>query len=176
MSWAYGRQTPDTALMRFMARRFPSTATCLDIGSGEGANARELAARGHRVFSIDKDPKVKPPLSEFPCWHFPEDVNELTDIGPFDIIYDINTLCHVERPPWRKINSWLKSNGIFFSICPSFTSPKYIGDGKKFTRTYAEGGLRETLRAHFAEVKIYQRSEPDFRGRDLESFIAVCSP
>ncbi len=180
MSWVFGRQSPDTALMRFASVRFPQTATCLDIGCGEGSNARELAARGHRVFSIDNDPLVGPPVPETPAWHAYADVCEYKFTervsGLFDLIYDVNTLCHVEYPPWKKINSWLKSNGLFFSICPSFTSPKYIGDGKEFTRTYAEGGLRETLRAHFAEVKIYQRSEPDFRGGDLESFIAVCNP
>ncbi len=180
MSWGFGRQVPDSALMRFVALRFPYTATCLDIGSGEGANARELAARGHRVFSIDSNPKVQAPVPETPAWHAYADICEYkftdTICGLFDIIYDINTLCHVEHPPWEKIKGWLKPEGIFFSICPTYTSPLYIKVGKDFTRTYGEGGLRETLNPFFKEIRIFWRSEPDFKNNSLESWIVEARP
>ncbi len=176
-TWAKGRQAPDTALLRFVAHRFPYTATCLDIGSGEGANARELSRRGSRVFSIDKDPTIAHPLWNFPEWHVCDDICQHDYKGPFDLIYDINTLCHVEYPPWKKIASWLKpERGIFFSICPTYNAPPYIGIGKEFTRTYAELGLRETLKPYFGEVTIYRRTEPDFLGHDLDSWIGVARP
>ncbi len=177
-TWAKGRQAPDTALLRFVSHRFPYTATCLDIGSGEGANARELSKRRNRIFSIDRDPNVSCPNIAYAEWHRTEDICEAEYSGsPFDLIYDVNTLCHVERPPWLKIASWLKPDkGVFFSICPTYNAPPYIGIGKEFTRTYAELGLRETLEPYFDEVRIYRRTEPDFMGHDLDSWIAVARP
>ncbi len=134
MSWPEGRQTPDNNLLRFITRRFPFyTGTFLDIGSGEGANARELTIRGHDVFSIDSNPDVQPP--SLPPWHSCVDVKEfICEKHRFDVIYDINTLCHVEDPPFKKIKSWLKPNGFFFSICPQFGSSSRIMEGKDFTR------------------------------------------
>ncbi len=163
--------------MRFVHLRFPRTGTFLDLGSGEGANARELWIRGHRVFSIDKDPHAPIPVKETPAWHFRVDICEFEFKGPFDLIYDINTLCHVEHPPWEKIRGALKpEGGIFFSICPTFNSPSYIGIGKDFTRTYAELGLRETLQPFFEEIKIYRRTEPDYKGHELDSWIVEARP
>ncbi len=176
MTWAFGRQTPDTALMRFVSHRFPYTGTFLDVGSGEGANARELATRGHRIFSIDKDPHAPVPVQETPAWHNCADICESEIKGPFDLIYDINTLCHVEYPPWEKIRDGLKPEGIFFSICPHYVSPKYIEDGKKFTRTYAELGLRQTLEPYFSTIRIYERFEPDFKENYLRSWIVEARP
>ncbi len=176
MTWEFDRQSPDTALMRFVRRRFPYTGTFFDVGSGEGANARELATRGHRVFSIDKDPLAPIPVQETPGWHVSGDICEYPLKGPFDLIYDVNTLCHVEHPPWEKIKKALKPEGIFFSVCPTYHSPQYIALGKEFTRTYAELGLRETLQPYFVEIRIYWRHEPDFKGNALESWIVEARP
>ncbi len=169
MIWAFGRQSPDTSLMRFVSHRFFSPTHMLDIGSGEGANARELKQRGHRVKTNDVDLTTNPDI--------PGDIREL-ELSPhsFDLIYDINTLCHIERPPWGNIKSWLKPEGIFFSICPHYLSPTYIGDGKGFTQTYAEQGLRETLQPYFNQIKIECRSEPDFRDGQLQSWIVEARP
>ncbi len=131
-TWPYGRQTPDNNLMRFM-ERFPFDSYLLDIGSGEGANARELIIRGHAVISLDLNPDVPAPVS--PVWHKCVDVRDFEhEGGRFDCIYDINTLCHVEDPPFKKIKNWLKPNGFFFSICPQFGSCSRIMEGKDFTR------------------------------------------
>ncbi len=135
MTWPFGRQTPDNNLMRFVSRRIPPHATILDIGSGEGANARELYLRGHMVFSIDKDPNVEPPIWEMPGAHCCGDICDLGYTkGPFDLIYDVNTLCHVKDPPFKKIKGWLKGTGVFFSICPQFGSSSRVMEGKEYTR------------------------------------------
>ena len=127
MVWAFGRQTPDNNLMRYVAHRFAYPATFLDIGSGEGANARELRERNHNVITVDKDPAVE-------CNH-PCDIRDFNPTWregvPYDLVYDINTLCHVEDPPFEKIRSWLKPEGVFFSVCPTHHGPKYIA-GRRF--------------------------------------------
>lgn len=167
MKWKEGRQTPDTALMRFVYHRFLSPAVCLDIGSGEGANARELRQRGHNVITVDTDSRVMADVTG--------DVRELSG-GMFDCIFDVNTLCHVEDPPFEKISSWLKPDGYFFSICPTNFAPRYIQDSKDFTRTASELELREMLQPFFKEVKINWRSEPDLRvprSSQLESWIVT---
>ena len=170
MTWAFGRQTPDNSLMRFVSRRFFSPATFLDIGSGEGANARELREkpRYHKVITLDKDPNVE---ANHCC-----DINNYKPDEQFDLIYDINTLCHVEDPPFKKIRSWLKPAGVFFSICPTALAPEYIALGKDFTRRVDELELRWMLDPFFAIVKIEWRSEPDFRGNQLESWIVEARP
>ena len=175
MTWVFGRQVPDTSLIRFVSHTFPHPATMLDIGSGEGANARELRLRWHEVITVDKDPTVE-------CNH----CCDIRDYRPdpwesFDLVYDINTLCHVENPPFEKIRSWLKPKGVFLTICPTHSAPPYIREGKSFTRTTSQYDLRETLQPFFANMKIYERFEPAFRIDDdenckdfLDSWIAVC--
>lgn len=140
--------------MRFAAKRFPYTGMFLDIGSGEGANARELALRGNRVFSIDKDPNVEPPLEGFPAWHHTGDVCFEPSFGrSFDLIYDINTLCHVEDPPLERIKNWLKPSGVFFSICPQFGSCSRVMEGKDFTRFLPMKDVEKFYGA-FSDVKV----------------------
>ncbi len=171
MTWAYGRQVPDTSLMRFVGRRFLWTAYMLDIGSGEGANARELLIRGYEVLTIDKDSSVNPHICKDIRWWKPMK-------GKFDLIYDINTLCHVEDPPFEKIKSWLKPDGIFFSICPTALAPKYIEEGKDYTRRVDEVELRLMLQPFFSFIKIHYREEPGYRGEDdqLHSWIVEARP
>ncbi len=171
MTWTEGRQTADNSLMRFVSRRFFSPATCLDIGSGEGANARELIERNHVVKALDKD--------EWCVADYHRDVREFDGHGgPYDLIYDVNTLCHVEDPPFEKIRSWLKPEGIFFSICPTDAGPKYIDWGKPYTRRITEFGLREMLQPFFKEIRIRWRSEPGYRydHDQLESWLVEARP
>jgi SAM-dependent methyltransferase len=150
-TWPFGRQTPDNNLMRFVSKRFPGPADMLDIGSGEGANARELKKRRHKVITIDKDPECKADIT----W----DISTLTAdgwIGAFDLVYDVNTLCHVVAPLeglFTSIKEWLKPEGIFFSICPQFGSCTWIMEGKDFTRFLT---MREVERfyAPFSDVRV----------------------
>ncbi len=148
----------------------------MDIGSGEGANARELASRGHRVFSIDKDPLAPVPVQETPAWHSCVDILEYETSGPFDLIYDVNTLCHVRHPPYEKIRSWLKPAGRFFSISPTHMSPNYVRIGKAFTRRADEYEIKRLLEC-FSDVEIYWRCEPDFKSKSgLESWVVEARP
>ncbi len=127
----------------------------LDIGCGEGADARELANhREHSVFSIDKNPDVKPPIWYAPGWHTCVDVQDYHFKGPWGLIYDVNTLCHVKDPPFEKIKAGLKpDSGVFFSICPQFGSCSRVGEGKEFTRFLT---MREVERFYgaFNDVKV----------------------
>ncbi len=143
----------------------------LDIGSGEGANARELRMRGHEVLEIDKDPSVNPDICKDIRWWVPT-------VGKFDLVYDINTLCHVEDPPFERIKSWLKPDGFFFSVCPTALAPKYIEEGKDYTRRVDEVELRLTLQSFFPYIRIHYRSEPGFRSLDdqLHSWIVEARP
>ena len=169
MTWKEGRQVPDTALIRFVSRRFSYPATLLDIGSGEGANARELRERGHEVITVDKDPNVE---CNHPC--------DIMDYHPdpweaYDLIYDINTLCHVEYPPYMRISSWLRPGGLFFSICPAIWTDgkERIGRGKEFTRFITAVDLKAVLQLSFSTVQLYERKEPDFLGNNIHSWIVV---
>ncbi len=152
--WPHGRQTPDNNLMRFVSKRFPYVTTMLDIGCGEGANARELYHhRGHQVFSIDKNPDVEPPIDDTPGWHTCIDVLDYHFKGPFGLIYDVNTLCHVEDPPFEKIKAGLGLTGIFFSICPQFGSSSRVMQGKSFTRFLTMSAVEKFYEA-FKSVNI----------------------
>ena len=171
VTWTFGRQSPDNCLMRFVDRRlFAPASAFLDIGSGEGANARELEERKYRVITIDKDPSTSA--------RYLEDIREFEwdGAGDFDLIYDINTLCHIKDPPFEKIRGWLKPEGVFFSICPTAIGPQYIHWGKDYTRRVDEVELRLMLDPFFKEVRIYWRGEPDFKGNQLESWIVEARP
>jgi SAM-dependent methyltransferase len=169
VTWKEGRQCPDTTLIRFVHRRLPHPSLMLDIGSGEGANARELRERHHNVITVDKDPNVECTL---PC-----DIHDLElPLGSFDLIYDINTLCHVRVPPYNKIKGWLKSDGYFFSICPTYMAPDYISEGKEFTRKTSQYEMRQVLELVFGFVSISERIEPDFRDNMLDSWIVEARP
>jgi SAM-dependent methyltransferase len=146
MTWIHGRQTPDNNLMRFVAQRFPSAAMMLDIGSGEGANARELLWRGHGVLTVDR--------SQYTNADLHADIREISlTPGTFNLIYDINTLCHVDHPPFETIKSWLKRDGVFFSIWPTLDTSDRVRDGKDYTHLVSEHDLRHMLNM-FSGVKI----------------------
>jgi SAM-dependent methyltransferase len=128
MTWDYGPQTPDNNLMRFVAQRFRSADDTwfLDIGSGSGANTRELRERGYCVVSIDSDPNTEADEHV--------DISLFVSDRKFDCIFDINTLCHVSDPPFEKIRNLLKPSGIFFSICPTANTCERVKEGKAYTR------------------------------------------
>ncbi len=165
MSWKYGRQSPDNNLMRFVGRRFPESAMFLDIGSGEGANSRELRERGHEVITIDKDPSTDAMIHA--------DVRTLeSHTDRFDCIYDVNTLCHVENPPFEKIRDWLQSNcGTFFSIWPAYGTWPGVKNDKEYTRLIKNSELHRELRPLFSEVKVYGARAPAFLSDGTEAYL-----
>ncbi len=145
--WPFGRQTPEPCLMRFVSKLFPLSTTFLDIGSGEGANARELRLRGHKVLTIDKNPEVKADIQQ--------DIAEWKPIGmTFDLIYDVNTLCHIQIPPFKKIKSWLNPDGVLFSICPQFGSSSRVMQGKEHTKFLTLKGAQEYSDGVFSSIKV----------------------
>jgi len=166
MTWEFGRQTPDNNLMRFVARRFHDPAFMLDIGSGEGANARELLERGHKVWTLDK---------EAPAYIMTDIRNWYTGVS-FDCIYDINTLCHVEGPPFEKIKSWLRPGGIFFRVCPTVDTWDGVG-AERFTLYAFKSNVYEDLRC-FSKVDVWPAEYPDFRNpcHQIKSWIVEARP
>lgn len=173
MTWKYGRQTPDNNLMRFVARRFFENVSMLDIGSGEGANARELRLRGHCVVTLDRDPDTEPTV----CVDIRDALGAEAG-NPFDLIYDINTLCHVENPPFEKIKSWLKPHGIFFTIWPAAGTWPGVKEGKDYTRLIPSRLELYELLECFQGVNIWKARAPTFCGSDeyLDSWIAEARP
>jgi 2-polyprenyl-3-methyl-5-hydroxy-6-metoxy-1,4-benzoquinol methylase len=130
--------------MRFVARRFGPGDVFLDIGSGSGANADELRVRGFIVVTLDNGVKADF-MTDIRKAHFNPET--------FNCVLDINTLCHVEDPPFENIKAWLKPHGSFFSICPTLDTSDRVKDGKDYTRLVSEHDLRGMLRM-FSEVKI----------------------
>ena len=113
-----GRQaeTPDNHLARFIGRRYlPLRKDCrvLDIGPGRhGANQTYLENKGFQVVSIDLSNEARANIhGDIRTHEFqPEE---------FDLIIDINTLCHVDDMDYSRLQSWLKPQGRFFSVMPA---------------------------------------------------------
>lgn len=131
-----GRQAryPDTTVVRFVARNFydapnRSKIHFLDIGSGRYApHTKFLEGEGFTVTAID--------FSHTALAHHHMDIRaaDLFSDETFDCILDFNSLCHVEDPPIEKIYSWLKKDGIFFSVCPRWDTSREHLEGKGFVR------------------------------------------
>ncbi len=128
-----GRQAiwPSEHMIRFVARTYGdrpdrSSIRFLDIGSGRHApNTHALTMMGYDATAIDFAPGAMA--------HERADIRASMLFGPetFDCVLDINTLCHVENPPFKEIHAWLKPGGIFFSIWPAFDSQLDL-NGKGF--------------------------------------------
>jgi SAM-dependent methyltransferase len=149
-------QAPSERLVEFVSRHYRPPANFLDIGPGKHApNQHFLEARGFDVVSVDISARaLKNIHGDITTIEFPE--------HSFDLIYDINTLCHVESPPLAKIRSWLKPSGRFFSVAPAAGTWRGVGDGKDFTR-YATREQIEQLYDCFIGLRVgpasYSRQE-----------------
>ena len=156
-------KAPCEPLVKFASRLFRGPARMLDIGPGLiGANQYFFEMQGHTVVSVDiaKDAKKNIHADICDC-DFPT--------GSFDLIYDINTLCHVERPPVEKIYQWLKLGGYFYSICPTNDTSKDVAKGKEFTRLASLEEISD-LYSCFNHLDHDERVEP--RGNEkLKSWI-----
>ncbi len=152
-------QSPNTMLIAFVARTYyrssrPRHSTrFLDIGPGRhAANQVFLEAKGFDVISVDPSSRALKNLQadirevDFPTEHF-------------DLVYDINTLCHVERPPMEAICRWLKTGGRYFSIAPTEDTWRGVGEGKDYTR-YATLEQIETLHECFTGLRCSRQSYP----------------
>src|SRR5512139_410582 len=117
---------PSEPLMRFIARNYGgewkdgeppphrNKIKILDIGSGKHApNTHALTLMGYDVTAIDFSPNA--------LCHERADICAFGLFGAetFDVVLDINTLCHVEHPPIKEIHGWLKVGGKFYSIAPT---------------------------------------------------------
>lgn len=152
-------QVPEHLLIAFVNKRFGrvhprESLRFLDIGPGRHApNQNFLETKDYNVLSVDVAARAKKNLFadigdvEFPAGHF-------------DLIYDINTLCHVENPPMEKIVSWLKLGGHFFSIAPASDTWRGVGEGKEFTRYATEEEAEAMLDGHFSGWYLRPREYP----------------
>ncbi len=157
-------QTPNNILVTYMSRRCrrPNTERVLDIGSHSLANALWLRERGLDVTTVDSD------LKAWANYHVGINRMNWADES-FEYIIDINTLCHVKEPPYGAIRNWLASDGIFFSIHPAFDTDPVVYEGKDYTFTATEFGLRNSLKM-FTQVAIFPSEYPHFPGQ-LKSWV-----
>ncbi len=162
-------QTPNNILVTYLARKslwpnWPERCKALDIGSHSLANALWMRDRGYDVTTIDTDPTAWATIHggiEHAGFRFPP--------GSFDYVIDINTLCHVECPPYSDIREWLAPEGRFFSIHPAIGTDELVMIGKDYTRLPSERELRDSLKM-FTQVAIFPSEYPHFPGQ-LKSWV-----
>ena len=146
---------PNTVLVAFVMRHYlpKRHVAFLDIGPGRhAANQVHLEARGFNVFSVDPSLRALKNMQA--------DIREVEfETGQFDLIYDVNTLCHVENPPMESICRWLKIGGRFFSIAPTEDTWRGVGEGKEFTRFANLEGI-ERLHDCFTGLRVSRQSYP----------------
>ncbi len=176
---------PNEHFVRFMARNYYNVSDrlrvrVLDIGSGTGGNSWYLAKEGFSVSALDKDEETMAALKarfeeerffrEQVSYITADICNHLLPERHFDVVADINTLCHVERPPMQLIKDSLKKGGKFFCIAPADdTWQDRVADGKRFTRFADRYDMRELLKP-FSPVNMGRASYPD-GGHDMVSWI-----
>src|SRR5512139_1159408 len=125
---------PSEPLMRFISRNYGDVPhrnkiKILDIGSGKHApNTHALTLMGYDVTAIDISPNA--------LCHERADIRASGLFGAetFDVVLDINTLCHVEHPPIKEIYNWLKVGGKFYCIAPAWDTSQGHLEGKGFVR------------------------------------------
>ncbi len=176
---------PNEHFVRFMADNYYAVADrsrirVLDIGSGGGANSWYPAQEGFTVVALDKDAAAMESLrNRFEAERFYRDrvTYSVGDIcasllpeNHFDVVADINTLCHVPAPPMFAIHDSVRKGGKFFCIAPADdTWRARVGDGKDYTRFTDRYGMRELLQP-FSLATIGRASYPH-RGHDMVSWI-----
>lgn len=127
---------PSEDLARFVGRTYGACPRheliFLDIGSGSGANAKWLRDNSYPTITLDSSPLAKPDICD--------DVSRISEWhSEFDCIIDINTLCHVEVPPYAAIHEALKPHGKFFSLTPAVdTQAEFGGKGYTHKSTWVE--------------------------------------
>jgi SAM-dependent methyltransferase len=151
-------QAANTQLVSFVARHYykvPNRAKTnfLDIGPGRHAvNQIYFEARGFNVISVDPSQRALKNMQADIC-----EVEFETNY--FDFIYDVNTMCHIEKPPMESICRWLKPAGRFFSIAPTDDTWRGVGEGKSFTR-YATLETIENMHDCFTGLRCSRLSYP----------------
>ncbi len=166
---------PNELFVRFIARNYygvpdRSRVRVLDIGSGNGANSWFLAYEGFAVTALDKDEQAMAALKlRFKKEKFFREVEYLVrDIAKytlpencFDVIADINTLCHVPEAPMFSLRDALKKDGKFFCITPKHdTWQERVHHGKDFTWFRNLKNMEEWLEP-FNDVEIHEASYPE---------------
>ena len=108
----HGTVEPSRWVTRF-AHLIPSNGTVLDVACGQGRHVRYLAARGHRVTALDRDPLALEALAALPgvdvlCadiesgpWPFPA--------GNFDALVVTN---YLHRPLLPALFAALRPGGV----------------------------------------------------------------
>lgn len=139
----------DNRLVAFVAQNLKPPATLLDIGSGSGANARCLRNEGFTVYTLDASEESRADIREDVGTFFSRRTIQ------FNCIYDINTLQHVEDPPYEKIYAALKPGGKFFSIHTADDTQLDL-TGKGFTRTADILSMRRLLGRGFTRFTVHK--------------------
>ncbi len=166
--------SPDENLLRPLMRKYRnvdrSRVEILDLGCGKGRHSWELLHRGFSVTALDASKQALDSLRRrFEEERFfrnrirfeQQDIKTIDlPSNSFDCIIDIESLCHVVRPPMFAIHDLLKKGGWFFSIAPRPDTWKKTLWGKGYCRLATEPELRNMLRM-FSCVFIGKKSYSD---------------
>lgn len=140
---------PNEIFVRFVATNFKPPASFLEIGSGSGANLRWLEEHEFTAIGVDPAPRAYA--------NFHQDICEFLSDNKilYDCIFDINTLCHVEDPPYRLIYEALNPGGKFFSIHPANDTEVNMA-GKGYTRLADALTMRGLLGRGFMRFTVHK--------------------
>lgn len=155
-------EPPVVGFLRSLTRVLGNDIVVLDIGPGRsGRHSRLVEDMGLGLVSVD--------VSHACRAHYHGDIQDMVfPEGAFDCILDIKTLCQEPHPPYRRIHSWLKPNGYFFSMTPTdehladpqaYNIKKHRNYEYEFMCMSSEADIRHRLR-DFSSVGLYKYIQP----------------
>jgi 2-polyprenyl-3-methyl-5-hydroxy-6-metoxy-1,4-benzoquinol methylase len=176
----------DNHLVRFVRRNFPKPISAhnraLDIGCGIGAQAWFLAMEGFDVTGIDASESAisraeKHPSDNETSGHISfivEDVCDMPDFAPFDLIVDVCCLQHIPKPDiataLNKIHGLLEPQGVFFSITARWDHSDIGGPPIRFMR---HDEVTALYRGAGFVIKSVERAFHSDNGKQISHWIIV---
>lgn len=157
MPWYYAQLDPDLA--RALGQHRLSQGRALDLGTGPGTQAFELARRGFTVTGSDLSTEACSLASAeaakqgLQIAFVQDDILSSTLSGPFDLVFDRGCF-HVLPPNTRRgyvetLASLLDASGMYFLKCFSDQQPGEAGPYR-----LSPDDIEATFRDHFTVVSI----------------------
>ena len=146
-----------------LKQRNLTTGTFLDIGTGPGTQAIELAKLGFTVTGTDISETAirQAQVSKSPVTFVTDDIVHNTLTGPFNFIFDrgcFHMLEVSERPTYvRTVSDMLPNDGLFFLKCFSLRETNIVDGPFRYT----PDEVRATFGSHFTIESII---ETEYRG------------
>jgi SAM-dependent methyltransferase len=162
-----GREVTNARLRSFLSPWLTPTATVLEIGAGDGAFARELAAQVVRAYALDVSAKVTDGTGEPPNYEFL--VSDGTSIplpdGSVDLVFSNQLVEHIHPDDLSEhliqVRRVLRRGGRYLAITPNRLSGPHDISGRfhdepqgLHLREFACADLAEDLRrAGFEDIR-----------------------